>query len=94
MKTNSETTLLDRRLANAELILRQLRHLSWHIPCQLCEMKGGSNIESDGGCRHRGSIDTDMFDTSVMEKVERFFRQHHPDLSACIECGSGEHPHD
>jgi hypothetical protein len=89
MKSNSPTTLLSRRLANSELVLRQLRHLAGHLPCQLCELKGGSNIESDGGCRHRGSVDEDTFDLHVMEKIERFIRAHHPNLSACIECGGG-----
>jgi hypothetical protein len=31
----------------------QLRQLAGRIPCELCEIKGGTNIEHDGGCRHR-----------------------------------------
>lgn len=26
---------------------------AYHIPCALCEVKGGSNILEGGGCRHR-----------------------------------------
>jgi len=89
VKTNCPTTLLTRRLANSEMVLRQLRHLAAHLPCELCEMKGGSNIEADGGCRHRGSIEVDTFDLHVVEKIERFLKAHHPNLSACIECGPG-----
>lgn len=37
----------------SELIYEQLRQLAGKIPCELCEIKGGSNIEADGGCRHR-----------------------------------------
>ena len=87
MKNNNPTTLLTRRLANSEMVLRQLRHLANHLPCELCALKGGANIQSEGGCRHRGDIDTDMFDTHVMQKVEAFFKKHHPNLTACAECG-------
>jgi hypothetical protein len=80
-------SLLTRRLTNSELVLRQLRHLASHLPCQLCELKGGSNIEADGGCRHRGSIDTDVFDIEVIQRVERFIRKHQANLSTCGECG-------
>lgn len=81
------STFLSRRLANAELVLRQLRHLANHLPCDLCELKGGTNIETDGGCRHRGSIEVDTFDLHMVQKIEVFFKKHHPNLSACIECG-------
>ena len=86
MKTNAPTTLLTHRLANAELVLRQLRQLALHIPCQFCEEKGGENIEPDGGCRHRGSIENDTLDLSVVEKFDRLLRRSNPRLSACHEC--------
>lgn len=89
MKSNSPATLLTRRLANSEMVLRQLRHLASHLPCELCDLKDGSHIEADGGCRHRGSIDTDMFDTEVIHRIERFIKTHHSVLSACNECGEG-----
>lgn len=81
------SAILNRRLANAELILRQLRHLSGHIPCELCELKGGTNIEADGGCRHRPPVDTDACDLEVIQRIERFLKKHHDNLMACNECG-------
>lgn len=37
-------------------LYEQLRQLAGKIPCELCEIKGGHNIEADGGCRHRPII--------------------------------------
>lgn len=82
------SVLLTKRLANSEMILRQLRHLAGHIPCELCELKGGTNIESDGGCRHRPLIDTDASDLEVIQRIERFFKKHHDKLMSCNECGT------
>lgn len=36
--------------------LQELRNLAALIPCLMCRMKGGSNIDADGGCRHRSGM--------------------------------------
>lgn len=32
---------------------KDVLELACRIPCDLCTLKGGTNIEPDGGCRHR-----------------------------------------
>ncbi len=42
------------------------------IPCELCNLKGGSNILPDGGCRHRSSKEYAL--TTALEAVLRISR--------------------
>lgn len=41
-------------------ILETIRNLVGKVPCELCGIKGGSNIELDGGCRHRPITDQEI----------------------------------
>ena len=36
--------------------MTELNALVQTVPCELCEIKGGSNVDQDGGCRHRGRM--------------------------------------
>ena len=47
-----------------EFFLQECQTLANKIPCQLCRIKGGSNIETDGSCRHSPlhSPDFEMLD--------------------------------
>ncbi len=45
--------------------LQELRNLAALIPCLMCRIKGGSNIDADGGCRHRSGM-------PIAEVVERY----------------------
>lgn len=49
----------------------QLRKLAGKIPCELCLLKGGDNIEADGGCRHRPALDHDLTDAEVVSRLHR-----------------------
>ncbi len=49
----------------------QLWAVAARIPCELCEIKGGSNILPDGGCRHRSSKEALM---TALEAVLRISR--------------------
>lgn len=51
----------------SEELRAQARQLAEKIPCQLCQIKGGHNIESDGGCRHRGILTGE----EVSERISR-----------------------
>lgn len=55
----------------SESILPELRRLAGTVPCTLCLYKGGSNIESDGGCRHRPNENTNLYDLEVLSRIQR-----------------------
>ena len=50
---------------------KEIRGLAGTIPCELCAIKGGDNIEEDGGCRHRPMIDADWTDQEVFLRLQR-----------------------
>jgi hypothetical protein len=50
--------------------LKQLRELAGTIPCELCLIKGGDNIEKDGGCRHKPVVDSHLNDLTVLERLK------------------------
>jgi hypothetical protein len=50
---------------------KEIRILAGRIPCQLCQIKGGHNIDQDGGCRHRPVIDSDENAVEVLDRLTR-----------------------
>lgn len=50
--------------------LKALRSLSHRIPCELCAFKSGSNINKDGGCRHKPVLDSFLTDGEVIRRFE------------------------
>ena len=63
----------------------QLWAVAARIPCELCGIKGGSNILPDGGCRHRSSKEALM---TALEAVLRISRA----LKLPIVVGRGSDP--
>jgi len=46
---------------------QKLFNIASKLPCELCYLKGGTNIESDGSCRHKPVLSSD-------EVVSRIFK--------------------
>jgi hypothetical protein len=44
----------------SESTLQKLWEIANLIPCEMCRVKGHSNILADGGCRHRPVLDGEM----------------------------------
>ena len=53
-------------MSTTDSVIEKVRELVGQIPCELCAIKGGSNIMSDGGCRHRP-----ITDTEILVRLER-----------------------
>ncbi len=53
-----------------EVARRAVREFAGTIPCELCAFKGGANIDIDGGCRHRPSLDGSN-DVEVFSRLDR-----------------------
>jgi hypothetical protein len=52
--------------------LKTLRELSHQVPCELCAFKSGSNIEENGGCRHKPLVDARYSYSNDHEVIRRF----------------------
>jgi hypothetical protein len=50
--------------------LKQLRQLAGTIPCEMCLIKGGSNILEDGSCRHKPILDSNLTDREVLSRLK------------------------
>jgi hypothetical protein len=50
---------------------KEIRTLAGKIPCELCYAKSGTNLEEDGGCRHRPLVDSDLTDAEVLARLQR-----------------------
>lgn len=56
--------------------LKQLRQLAGTISCEMCVIKGGSNIHDDGSCRHKPILDSHLTDREVLERLKSVVQLH------------------